>query len=111
MLVLLVIFMVAAPVKTVGLRALVPQPPDISDTRPPDPNVIVLTVESDGSVSLNQEPVRMEDLKGRLVRIFENRGDSVVFVRGKQDLRYYQVAQVIDIARGAGLTRVALMTM
>ncbi len=111
LLVLLVIFMIAAPIRTVGLNALLPQQSQAVNTEPPDDHVIVLTVESDERVSLNQEPVRMEDLRARLTRIFENRGNAVIFIRGDQQLRFLPVAHVIDVARGVGLTRVALMTM
>ena len=50
----------------------------------------------------------MANLPERLARLF--RTEAVVFVRGDKSLDFGQVAEVIDIARGAGLTRIALMT-
>ena len=59
---------------------------------------------------MNQEVVALDRLAGRLAEVFKFRGDHVVFVRGENGLEYRQVAQVLDIARGAGMTRAALMT-
>ena len=108
LLVLLVIFMVAMPLKPKGLPALVPQ----TDEGPPiaRPSDLVLTVKRDGALFLNQEPVSAADLPARLAEISRFRGDAPIFVRGDRDLHFRQVAQVMDAARGAGLMRVALMT-
>ncbi|MGO9096278.1 MAG: ExbD/TolR family protein [Bryobacteraceae bacterium] len=112
LLVLLVIFMVCAPLKTTGLPALVPQPaPEEKTIAPaPPPTELVLTVRGDGTLDLNQEAVQRSDLRARLLQILKIRGDGPIFVRGEGDLVFGQVAQVMDIARGAGMTRVALMT-
>jgi biopolymer transport protein TolR len=109
LLVLLVIFMVVAPMKPEGLPALVPQPP-APDNRPAPMNDLVLTVRGDGAVALNQETVTLQELRERLAEIFKFRGDRVVFVRGEGGLDFAQVAKVMDIARGAGMTRIGLMT-
>jgi biopolymer transport protein TolR len=108
LLVLLIIFMVVAPVESVGLRALVPEPaPSDEKARPAD---VVITMDQSGAIEINQQPVALKDLPDRLKSIFKSRGDIVVFLRGAKNLQYGQVAHVIDIARGAGLDRVALMT-
>ena len=108
LLVLLIIFMTVAPITPRGLNALLPQPP-VKD-QPVRAQVVVLTVRAGGQFSLNQEPLALADLGSRLHRIFELRGDTVVFVRGEAGLEFRDVARAIDVARGAGLTRVALMT-
>jgi biopolymer transport protein TolR len=111
LLVLLIIFMVIAPVQSEGLNALAPQP------APPGPEAqirlqdIVITVAANDTVDLNQETVEMGNLPERLKRIFEVRGNTVIFLRGARDLDFGRIAQVIDIAHGAGLDRVGLMTM
>jgi biopolymer transport protein TolR len=108
LLVLLIIFMVVAPVESVGLRALVPEPaPPDQKARPAD---VVITMDQNDAIEINQQPVALKDLPDRLRSIFKSRGDVVVFLRGAKNLEYGQVAHVIDIARGAGLDRVALMT-
>ncbi len=108
LLVLLIIFMVVSPLKSRGLHAIVPQPaagPGVE--RQED---IVISVERDGMLRVNQEPVAVTDLGARLRRVFEVRGNTVVFVRADKELSFRPVAEVIDIARGAGLDRVALAT-
>ncbi len=108
LLVLLVIFMLACPLAPAGLDALVPQP--ARDDTPERPSDLVLTVRSDGIVQLNQDAIELAALPARLAQLFKLRGDSVIFVRGESNLEFRQVAQVIDMARGAGMMRVALMT-
>ncbi|MGC9971589.1 MAG: biopolymer transporter ExbD [Bryobacteraceae bacterium] len=108
LLVLLVIFMLVSPLKPTGLPTLVPQ---AGGDRPPGQSTdLVLTVRSDGTLDLNQEAVERANLPARLAQIFKFRGDRVIFVRGEGNLEFGPVAQVMDIARGAGMTRVALMT-
>jgi biopolymer transport protein TolR len=109
LLVLLVIFMVVSPMKPEGLPALVPQPP-AQDDRPAPMNDLVLTVRGDGVVGVNQEAVPLQDLHKRLAEIFKFRGDRAIFVRGERDLEFAQVAKVMDLARGAGMTHIGLMT-
>jgi biopolymer transport protein ExbD len=110
LLVLIIIFLVITPQKQVGLKALVPQSAaDDAQPQPPSQD-IVITVRSDRTVQLNQEPIEMRNLQERLVRLFGNAADHVVFVRGDRTLDFQYVAEIIDIARGAGLNRIALMT-
>jgi len=59
-------------------------------------------------VRLNDELVALSDLDQRLLGLFRNAANRVIFVRGEKDLDFGQVAEVIDIARAAGLER--LMT-
>jgi len=108
LLVLLIIFMVITPLTPAGLRTLVPQPRDAAAHE--SSTDIVVTVERDGSMLLNAERIELLALPGRLSHIYRARGDTVLFVRGDQHLEFRQIAAVIDIAKGAGLQRVALMT-
>lgn len=109
LLVLLIIFMVIMPQLSNGLKAVVPQPGD--QKAPPAPrDDIVITVLRDHTVRLNQEPVALSDLESRLHELFKNAVHHVIFVRGGKDLDFQQIAEVIDIAKGAGLERVAMMT-
>ncbi len=110
LLVLIIIFMVIMPVKSVGLRTQVPQtsPPDAIST---PANDVVATVHRDGTVSLNQEPpLDIAILGERLRSLFARNPSHVIFVRGEKNLEFQQIAAVIDIARGAGIDHVALMT-
>ena len=109
LLVLIIIFMVITPTTSHGLKTLVPQPGSDNTAATPS-NDIVVTVNGDQTVSINQETIPVEELSGRLQRLFVNHPGHPLFVRGGKDLAFEQVAQVIDIARGVGLDRVALMT-
>jgi len=110
LLVLIVIFMVITPLAPRGLDALLPQvSPDHPSPRPPSHDIVV-TVSGDGTVRLNSEPVAWADLHDRLFSVFRNHTGHVVFVRGEKGVEVRRIAQAIDIARGVGLDRVALMT-
>jgi biopolymer transport protein ExbD len=108
LLVLLIIFLVVAPATPYGFGALVPQPGAPDRATPANP--VVITVGEGGSIRLNQEPVALTDLRRRLLAIFGNEMPSVVFLRADANLEYREIASVIDIARGAGIERVALLT-
>ncbi len=111
LLVLLIIFMVIAPITPKGLEALVPQPappgtpPSAADTR-----TVVIQVARNGTFMINQEPIDKSQLGVRLEDIFKSRHERVVFVKGDPDLEYQVVAEAIDIAHGAGIDKVGLMT-
>lgn len=109
LLVLIIIFMVITPTNSHGLKTLVPQQESgIAPEAPSDD--IVVTVNGDRTVSINQEQVALADLSDRLRRLYANHPGHPLFVRGGKTLEFQHVAEVIDIARGAGLDRVALMT-
>jgi biopolymer transport protein ExbD len=107
LLVLIIIFMVM-PHRSKGLDAQVPQP--ATDSRPAAVEEdIVLTVEGEGNVRVNQDATTMQQLEPRLLAIFKTTARPVIFIRGKKDLAFDEIAQVIDIAKGAGFERIALM--
>jgi len=111
LLVLIIIFMVITPLTPHGLEALVPQPPppnakpNLSDLR-----TVVIVIEKDHSLKINQDPVTETTLGPRLEEIFKTRAERVVFVKGDPDLEFAAVARAIDIAHGAGIDKVGLMT-
>ena len=112
LLVLLIIFMVITPLTPHGLEALAPQPPPPNQP-PPDPNqdrTVVIVIEKDHSMKLNQEPITEDRLGARLEDIFKTRAERVVFVKGDPDLDFASVAKAIDIAKGAGIDKIGLMT-
>jgi len=110
LLVLIIIFMVITPLAPRGLRALVPQPAPARRESEHPAHGIVITVAQDGSVRQNQESVDLSKLGERLVRVFGAATDHALFVRAHKDVQFAAVARVIDIANGAGLNRIALMT-
>lgn len=110
LLVLLIIFMVITPLDSKGLEALVPQPPKDQQSNPETDRTVVIIINKDRSMLLNTEPTDETRLGARLEEVFKTRAERVVFVKGDPDLEYRYVARAIDIARGAGMDRIGLMT-
>jgi biopolymer transport protein ExbD len=111
LLVLLIIFMVITPLTPHGLEALAPEPPDKKNQPPPDQDrTVVIVIDKDKSMKINNEDTDMDKLGPRLEQIFKTRAERVVFVKGDPDLEYQTVARAIDIAKGAQIDKVGLMT-
>jgi biopolymer transport protein TolR len=111
LLVLLIIFMAISPVAPHGLDALAPQPPP-PNVKQPDNNdrTVVIVIDAQGNVKINQTDASWDKLSDQLIDIFKSRAEKVVFVKGDKDLEFQRVAQAIDIAHGAGIDKVGLMT-
>ena len=110
LLVLLIIFMVITPLDSKGLEALVPQPPKDQQQNQDTDRTVVIIINKDRSMMLNTEPTDEAKLGPRLEEVFKTRAERVVFVKGDPDLEYRYVARAIDIARGAGMDKIGLMT-
>jgi biopolymer transport protein TolR len=112
LLVLLIIFMVITPLTPHGLDVLAPQPPP-PNAPPPPPDqdrTVVIVIDKDKSVKLNQDPITWERLQERLTEVFKTRAERVVFVRADKELLFDTVATAIDMAKGAGIDKIGLMT-
>ncbi len=112
LLVLLIIFMVITPLTPYGLDAIAPQPPPPNQP-PPPPNqdrTVVIQIDKDHTIKINQDPIEESKLQDRLVQIFSTRAERVVFIRGDKDLEFEAVARAIDIAKGANIDKIGLMT-
>jgi biopolymer transport protein ExbD len=111
LLVLIIIFMVITPLTPKGLEALVPQPPPPNAQQTAaDTRTVVIVINADRSMMINQEPTDETQLGPRLEEIFKTRAERVVFVKGDAGLEFQHVAKAIDIAKGAGIDKVGLMT-
>jgi biopolymer transport protein TolR len=111
LLVLIIIFMVITPLAPRGLEALVPQP---SSSTPCDeainPRTVVVSIDANHNFAVNSEAIEVSRLASRLEEIFKTRGERVVFVQADPALDFEWVAKAIDIAHGAGIDKVGLMT-
>lgn len=112
LLVLLIIFMVITPLVPKGLDALVPQPNKNQEQQqiPEDVRTVVVSVKEGGQMLINQDPVTMPELSARLTEIFRTRADRTMFVRGDPEVLFAEVAHVIDIAKGAQVDKIGLIT-
>jgi len=111
LLVLIIIFMVITPLTPKGLEALVPQPPP--PNQPPsqsDQRTVVIVIDKDHHYFINNDAVEENMLGGRLTDIFKTRAERVVFVKGDPNIEFQWVAKAIDLAHGAGIDKVGLMT-
>ncbi len=111
LLVLIIIFMVITPLVPRGLEALVPQPPPPGT--PPsqaDNRTVVVVIDASHKFMINSDPIEENMLGGRLADIFKTRAERVVFIKGDPSLEFQWVAKAIDIAHGAGIEKVGLMT-
>ena len=111
LLVLIIIFMVITPLTPKGLEALVPQPaPPNMKQQQSDLRTVVIVLNKDHSMLINAEPTDEARLGQRLEEIFKTRAERVVFVKGDPDLDFQTVAHAIDIAKGAAIDKVGLIS-
>ena len=108
MLVLLIIFMVAAPMLTVGVPIDLPQSgaPPLNEEREP----LTVSVNNNGEIFLQDTKVKLEEIIPRLNAITKQGYDERIFVRGDRNVNYGQVMKVMGTIAGAGFKRVALVT-
>ena len=108
MLVLLIVFMVTAPLLTVGV------PVDLPKTRAPalgqDKEPLSITVRRDGVIFLQKEQVTEDTLVARLQAISSNGYDQRIFVRGDTNVVYGKVMEVMGVLAAAGFTHIGLVT-
>ena len=111
LLVLIIIFMVITPLTPKGLEALVPQPPPPGQkANESDLRTVVITLDANHNMAVNSEAIDEARLGNRLEEIFKTRAERVVFVKADGSIDFQYVARAIDIAHGAGIDKVGLMT-
>src|SRR5215831_17831573 len=109
MLVLLVVFMVAAPLLTVGVPVDLPQTqaPPISEPKEP----LVISINSEGRIFIQDTDVPSESLVPRLGAITGNNPDALLYVRGDKAINYGRVLEVMSLVSSAGFRKVSLIAV
>jgi biopolymer transport protein TolR len=110
LLVLLVIFMAALPLTQKGVDINLPAETRKSADTTPNTNQIVLEYTADRHISVNKQDMTIQALEGRLRNIYEQRTDKTMFIVGAGTLKYKDIIEVIDAARGAGVEKVGIVT-
>jgi biopolymer transport protein ExbD len=110
LLVLLVIFMAALPLSQRGLDVNLPAETKTAQQETPDISQIVLNYSADKKISINNQDVTVAELEDKLRTIFEERKDKTMFIMGAPALRYGEIVEVIDAAKGAGVEKVGIVT-
>ena len=110
LLVLLVIFMAALPLNQRGLDVNLPAETQQAQQQQPDLSQIVLEYTGDKKISINKQDVTLPELQERLRTIFEERKDKTMFIAADGSLRYGDIVNVIDAAKGAGVEKVGIVT-
>jgi biopolymer transport protein TolR len=116
LLTLIVMFMLVVSMdKEHGETAQIPQPPKNGQQQSQVERTVVIEVVWTGkdqqpSIMINKQDVRWQDLDTFLAKIYLTRAEKVAFVRGDADVDFQYVADVIDVAHHAGVTRVGLVT-
>lgn len=108
MLVLLIIFMVTAPMLTAGVTVDLPK----SDAQPlpGTDEPLSVSIDKDGDIFIQETQVKLDDLAEKLTAIVGEKKDTRIFVRGDEGIDYGKVMQVIGVINRAGLLKVALVS-
>jgi biopolymer transport protein TolR len=110
LLVLLVIFMAALPLTQKGVDINLPAETKKNTDITPDVSQIVLNYTADKKLAINHDDVTMRQLEERLRNIFDQRKDKTMFIMAAGTLRYKDIVEVIDAAKGAGVEKVGIVT-
>ena len=108
MLVLLIVFMVTAPLLTVGIKVDLPKVKATALTDIKDP--IEITVKLDGEVYIGESKVEVENLIPRLNAITELNTEARIYIRGDRVVAYGRIMEIMSIINSAGYIKVALIT-
>ena len=108
MLVLLIIFMVTAPLLTVGVQVDLPE--TSADTLPEETEPLTLTINAKGEIFIQETKVEYEKIIVKIMAVSNNRTDTRIFVRGDKTINYGRVLEIMGMLSGSGFTKVALIS-
>lgn len=109
-LVLLIIFMVITPLLARNLPIQVPQKAELEDPPEEIKEQVVLKLFADGHIEVNKQTVELDGLEKLITDTYEKRRDKVMFFEGEDDAPYGNAVALMDIAKGAGVETIGIMT-
>jgi biopolymer transport protein ExbD len=109
MLVLLIIFMVVAPLLGPGVEVKVPMAENPRE-HPADESTLVLSMREDGALFLNQDPIAESEVPSTITSMMDRRSDKTMFLKAGESLNYGRVLEMMDLCRRAGADELALVT-
>ncbi len=109
MLVLLIIFMVTAPMMTQGVDVNLPE--STSKPLPTEEDQLMVTIDNKGLIFINETPVTFHSLRGRLGEILSGRGNRTVFLRADRDIPYGDVVRVMAEINASGVDKLGMVTV
>ena len=109
MLVLLIIFMVAAPLLSVGIEVDLPntqaKPLETEKERP-----LTLTVDSESNLFINEVKIEKSELRSKLLAIKKERESDEIYLRASKDIEYQNVAAILALVSNIGYSQISLVT-
>ena len=108
MLVLLIIFMVTAPLLTFVVQVDLPE--TSADTLPEETEPLTLTINAKGEIFIQETKVEYEKIIAKIMAVSNNRTDTRIFVRGDKTINYGRVLEIMGMLSGSGFTKVALIS-
>jgi biopolymer transport protein ExbD len=110
LLVLAIIVVATAPLAQTEIDAEAPRSRWAAAPAVPQAAFIVLEYSAAGTISINRQTVRFDELHGRLRDLYVRRTEKTLYISGAPSLRYRQIIDVMNVAKGAGVSRVGIIT-
>ena len=108
MLVLLIIFMVTAPLLTVGVQVDLPE--TSADSLPEENEPLTLTINAKGEIFIQETKIEFDNIIQKILAVSSNRTDTRIYVRGDKSINYGRVLEIMGMLSGSGFTKVALIS-
>ena len=109
MLVLLIIFMVTAPMMTQGVDVALPEA--TAEPLPAEKEHLMISIDNKATIFINDVPVTVDDLNEKLKRIMSNRSDREVYLKADKDITYGTVVRVMSEIKLAGVEKLGMVTV
>ncbi|MCD6584150.1 MAG: protein TolR [Desulfobacteraceae bacterium] len=110
MLVLLIIFMVTAPMMVQGVNVSLPETEN-TDNIASDEDQLIVTIDKNNKILINDYEVGIDFLKEKLAKIFENRTNKNIFLKADKNIPYGTVVRVMSEIKGAGVEKLGMVTL